>query len=142
MIEIPRSLLRQFGLALKRSFPPRCRPLQPQWVVIEANQDKLLIEAQHPDAGISFQFTGQHAPGSDLPSGPRTRRNAGPQGSVTLERQGEKIVARFDDAGIPRGVEYDTTDPAPLPPFPCRRLRLPKPTQLPRLWMTPCNPRQ
>jgi hypothetical protein len=118
LIEIPRSVLRQFRLALKRSFPPRCRPEQKLWVVVKVGKDKLTIHAQHTDAGISLQLPAHHAPEVLALPAAALDEAQGREGSVTLERQGDKIVARWDEAGIPRVLEFDTTDPANLPSFP------------------------
>lgn len=118
MIEIPRSLLRQFRLALKRSFPPRCRPDQKLWIVIDAGKDKLAIRSMHTDAGVCVQLTSHQAPEVIALPAQALDEAQGRQGSVTLERHGEKVIARFDDAGIPRVLEFDGTDPSKLLSFP------------------------
>ena len=117
MIRIPRSVLRQFQLALKRSLSSRFPRLH-QWIVLEAAKDKLTIQAQHIDAAISFHMPAQHAPEVVALPALALEEAAGKEGIVTWERQGERVIARWDEAGIPRVVEYDTTDPAKLPPFP------------------------
>ena len=118
MIQIPRSVLRQFRLALKRSFPLRSRPEQKLWVVVEAGKDKLTVQVQHADAGIRFQLPAHHAPEVLALPAQALDEAQGREGSVILERHGEKVIALWDETGIPRQVEFDTTDPVKLPPFP------------------------
>jgi hypothetical protein len=114
LIEIPRSVLCQFRQALKRSFPPRSRPEQKLWVVIEAGSKMLTIRSMHTDAGISVQLPGHHAP--ELLTIPAHKLDdvQGRQGMVILERHGEKVIARFDDVGVPRVLEFESTDPSKL----------------------------
>jgi len=68
LIQIPRLLLRQFWMALRRSRPPQTsRELLP-WVVVEAEKDKLTLRAQHSDAVIGVQVKGEYAPSTEANS--------------------------------------------------------------------------
>ena len=89
-----------------------------QWIVLEAGKDKLAIQAQHVDAAISLQLAVHHAPEVIALPASALEEVQGREGIVTWERHSERVIARWDEAGIPRVVEYGTTDPAKLPPFP------------------------
>ena len=139
MIAIPRLVLRQFRLALKRSFPPRCRPEQQLWVVIETSKEGMTLCAQHVDAAIRFQLSGHHAPAvMGLPA--RALDEAqGRDGMVTVERNGETVVASWEDNGIPR--RWSIPPPTWTRSLRSRRHRLPSLRSRPlysKLLMMPC----
>lgn len=119
MIEIPRVALRAFRTALRRSYPPRLPHNRQAQVIVEANDGKLVIHAQHPDAAIACQLPSSHKRPEVLVLPSAFLQEAeGRAGNVTLERTADKVVARWDEEGVPRVVEYDAADPTKVLPFP------------------------
>src|SRR5262245_61913852 len=111
LIEIPRVALRAFRTALRRSFPPRLPTDRQPQVVVEANGGKLLLHAQHPDAALACQLASSQKPPEVIVLPAAFLREAeGRAGNVALERSSDKIVARWDEEGVPRSVEYHPTD--------------------------------
>jgi len=118
MIQIPRLLLRQFWAALRRSRPPRSGRESLPWVVVEAGNGQVTLRSQHADALVRVQVNGDY--NADLICLPARALDdaAGCRGNVVVEPCGDKVVLRWEDKGIPQVKEYETTDPAKLPPFP------------------------
>ncbi|OAI54618.1 hypothetical protein AYO44_14640 [Planctomycetaceae bacterium SCGC AG-212-F19] len=119
MIEIPRVALRAFRTALRRSFPPRLPTDRQPQVVVDVNDGRLLLQAQHPDGAIACQLPSSHQTLEMIVLPAAFLLEAeGRVGNATLESTADKIVARWDEEGVPRSVEYAATDGAKLLPFP------------------------
>ena len=118
MIEIPRPLLRQFRLAWKRSLPAHTGRTPVPWVVVETARDHLSLQIRHEETALRCQVTTQQTPAVLCLPALALQEAEGRTGNVTLGRSGDNVVARWTEQSIPHVVEYDTADPAALPPFP------------------------
>ena len=118
MIQLPRSLARQLRAVFRRSGPQslrRCRPL----VSFHAGDDGRRIRLNHVEAPAEFHEPGQWPIETlAIPLQALADFEGRSDAIVTLEQQGSSILARWDDSGVPREMEYDAQRPADLPTFP------------------------
>lgn len=118
MITVPRLAVRQFRTLLRHSVPTRYRMTLP-WVVFQADRNGLTVAAQHADAALAYHVAGNYS--TDLVAVPAKALEAfeGRTSEVTLEPKADgKVEARWSEKGLPRVVEYETTDPATFLKFP------------------------
>jgi hypothetical protein len=119
LIVIPRVALRAFRTVLRRSFPPRFPTDRQPPVVVEASAGKLILHAQHPEAAVGCQMPSSSKSSEVIVLPAQALQEIeGRTNNVTLERTADKVVARWDEEGVPRVVEYDAVDPAKVLPFP------------------------
>jgi hypothetical protein len=118
VIEIPRTLARQFRGLLRKSVlaadPRGPCPL----VLIRAGKNGLTLSCQQGDVGLRFHLSGRLPAASvALPATALADLEGPADEVVSLEQSGPMVVqATWPDGGMTR--RYDTADPATQPAFP------------------------
>lgn len=120
MIEIRRSLARQFRAVLRKSVLAGVAKGMPQPVILQTNRDGLRIRAQQPTVAIEYHLPEARPIESlSIPAQAMDDFEGKKDAVVALERTAPKIVqARWEDAGVPQVKDYDAPDRDPLPEFP------------------------
>ena len=118
MIQLPRLFFRQLRTVLKRSFSRVSAP-----VVFQAGPDGLSVKCQQEGIAVAYQSKNQH--GTDqfvLPAQALTDLEGKGRELVALEAKGNsKVEVRWQDAGVPRVVEYEAGNSIPeFPQAPAR----------------------
>ncbi|MBL8794614.1 MAG: hypothetical protein JNM56_11975 [Planctomycetia bacterium] len=127
MIEVPRSTLREFRQVLRRTLPARPTRDRLPWVVVEAGTDRLTLRTQHTDAALTLQLPVRLPPQQLALPAQALDALEGRQGTVQVDADGQvQVQARWEEAGVPRVVDFATIDVDQLPPFP----------PLPKEWAT------
>ena len=114
MIQLPRSFFRQFRTVLRRSFSRVTSP-----IVIQSGPDGLSVRCQQE--GIVVAHQSKDSQGTDqfaLPADALKDIEGKGQEIVVLEAKGAKIQVRWQDAGVPRVVEYEAGKVGSLPELP------------------------
>ena len=114
MIQLPRSFFRQLKTVLRRTFSRVSSP-----VVFQSESDGLSVRCQQEDIAVAYQSQYQHGPDHlVLPAQALADIEGKGYELVSLEAKGDsKVIARWQDSGVPRVVEYDSPK-ASLPEFP------------------------
>lgn len=120
MIEFPRSLARQFRTVFRRCFR-KCHGPCPALVHFQTDAEGLHIRVAHPEISLAFHepraWTGMES--VSVPVEALADFEGRSQDLVHLEFAGpDKTLARWQDAGIPQGVEYAVQNQDKQPEFP------------------------
>lgn len=117
MIQLPRSFVRQLRSALRRSFS---RVISP--IMFSSGADGLSIRCQQEGIAVAYQSNQQGSDQFVLPAQALSDLEGKSHDLVNLEVEGTKIVASWQDSGVPRVVEYEMgkADALPFPSPPAR----------------------
>jgi hypothetical protein len=117
VIQLPRSLARQLRTVFRR-LAPKPSTLRPL-VWFHAGDDGRRIRLNHADITAEFREPGQWpAETLAIPLQALADFEGRSDAVVTLEQLGSSILARWDDRGVPREMEYDWQHPSDLQTFP------------------------
>lgn len=122
MIEIPRSLVRQLWVVLRRGVPRAHGGRVPQ-VEFQASPEALTVRLTQPEIAVEYRQPGVHgAETLRLPLSALSDFEGRGQDLVTLEgSKDDQVMARWQDDGIPQAVEYgiaDSSQPLDFPESP------------------------
>jgi hypothetical protein len=123
MIQIPRSLARQLRAVFRR-IVSKSLPVRPV-ISFQAGDFGRAIRLYHTEIAAQFCEPGQWpVENLAIPVDALADFEGRSESIVTLERYGSSIRARWDDAGVPREMEYESQDVANMPAFPAAAEKL------------------
>jgi hypothetical protein len=119
MIEITRSLARELRAVFRRSAWAGCGRGSLPPVLFQAGPDGLRVRTQLGGVAVEYLGPGNSSQESACLPGRALQAVEGQRGSaVRLEAAAEgRVLARWDDRGVPQAVEFEATSAEDLPPF-------------------------
>src|SRR5262245_37450775 len=116
VIQLPRSFFRKLRTVLRKTFGRLVSP-----VVFESGSDGLSVRCQQEGMAVVYQTKdGNGNETLALPAQAITDIDGKGHEIVALEAKGAKVHARWQDAGVPRMVEYESVKSDKLADFPQR----------------------
>ena len=120
MIEIPRSLLRQFRAVIRRSGSPLDPQREVPAVRCRTGSAGLALEAVRTEVAIRYQAEGSRPEMAvTFPASLLAQIEGRKDDPVTLERLSDSAGrARWHDDGVPRVADFELKSPDSVPAFP------------------------
>lgn len=118
MIELPRNQIAYIRSVIRQALGVTSHGLKPV-ITLQAGPEGLRVSAASAHVAVEHRIAGAHAPQSFAVPYEAFKACEGRQADrASLERVGQTVRVRWMEAGIPQSVDFDTVEPAKIPPLP------------------------